>query len=139
MIGAAEFVLYPSGASAEILILQRTCALLHPWLQSSAPAGGGRAVAQLNHNTQGEIVKRIGLSEAKTNLSKIVETVRHTGRGVTLTKRGQPVVDVVPHRDISTKRLPQAQVLAELAKLRRELTKSSMRQIRSDIDQGRYH
>jgi prevent-host-death family protein len=83
-------------------------------------------------------MKEIGLFEAKTNLSKIAAQVRRTGRGVTLTKRGEPVVDVVPHQNPSPRRRPQAQVLADLDKLRRELPMSSMEQLKSDIGEGRH-
>lgn len=82
------------------------------------------------------MIKRIGLFDAKTNLSKIAERVRRTGQAVTLTKRGQPYVDLVPHQKIPTSR-SKAQVLAELDQLRRQMPKSSAARIKADIETGR--
>ncbi len=79
----------------------------------------------------------IGLFEAKTNLSKIVEEVRRTGNRVILTKRGQPYVDLVPHEESPAIRRSQGTVLAELDKLRQTLTKSNFQQIKADINEGR--
>jgi prevent-host-death family protein len=82
-------------------------------------------------------MQEIGLFEAKTNLSKIAERVKRTGQAVTLTKRGEPYVDLVPHRVAPARRRSQAQVLAELDELRQELPKSSISQIKADIEEGR--
>jgi prevent-host-death family protein len=81
-------------------------------------------------------VKQIGLFEAKTNLSRIAERVRRTGQSVTLTKRGEPYVDLIPHRAMPGRRT-RAQVLAELDDLRGELPKSSAAQIKADLAAGR--
>jgi prevent-host-death family protein len=78
-------------------------------------------------------MKTIGLAQARTNLSKIARRVKQTGKPVTLTKRGEPYVDLVPHHSATTSRRPQADVLADLEKLRRELPKSSFNQIKADI------
>jgi len=81
-------------------------------------------------------VKEIGLFDAKTNLSRIVEQVRRTGEPVTLTKRGEPYVDLVPHQAIAARR-SQAKVLAELEQLRGQLPKSSAAQIKAELEAGR--
>ena len=81
-------------------------------------------------------MKKIGLFDAKTNLSRIAERVRRTGQPVTLTKRGEPYVDLVPHR-VNSARRSQSQVLAELQKLRGQLPKSSAARIKADIEEGR--
>ena len=83
-------------------------------------------------------MKEIGLFEAKTNLSKIAERVKRTGQPVTLTKRGEPYVDLVPHQDVKLRRLPQVRVIAELEQLRKEIPKSSADQIMADVNQGRH-
>lgn len=82
-------------------------------------------------------MQEIGLFEAKTNLSKIAERVKQTGQSVTLTKRGEPYVDLVPHHDEPVQRRSRAVVLAELDQLCRSLPKSSYRQIKADIEDGR--
>ena len=84
------------------------------------------------------MTRKIGLFAAKTNLSKIAEQVKRTGQSVILTKRGEPYVDLVPHRDAASKGRSQAQVLDELEKIRRELPKSSFEQIKADIEEGRH-
>jgi prevent-host-death family protein len=82
-------------------------------------------------------MKEIELFEAKTNLCKIAEMVKRTGQPVTLTKRGEPYVELVPHQGAPAHRRPQAQVLADLDELRQELPKSSHKQIEADIEDGR--
>jgi prevent-host-death family protein len=82
-------------------------------------------------------MKEIGLFEAKTNLSKIAERVKRTGQPVTLTKRGEPYVDLVPHQVDPPNRRSQARGLDELEKLRHELPKSNFGQIKADINKGR--
>ena len=82
-------------------------------------------------------MKEIGLFQAKKNLSKIAEKVNRTGQPVTLTRRGEPYVDLVPHSRARANRRSQAEVLAELDQLRGELPKSSISQIKADIEKGR--
>ncbi|MGA2440900.1 MAG: type II toxin-antitoxin system prevent-host-death family antitoxin [Tepidisphaeraceae bacterium] len=82
--------------------------------------------------------KEIGLFEAKTNLSKIAERVNRTGQSVTLTRRGEPYVDLVPHQAAAANRRSQRRVLDELEKLRGELSKSSFARIKADINEGRH-
>jgi prevent-host-death family protein len=82
-------------------------------------------------------MKEIGLFEAKTNLSKIAERVKRTGQAVTLTKRGEPYVDLVPHVEEPVQRRPQAQVLADLDQLCRKVPKSNFDRIKADIEEGR--
>ena len=83
-------------------------------------------------------MKEIGLFEAKTNLSKIAERVKRTGQPVTLTKRGEPYVDLVPHQEEPVQRRPQEEVLAELDQLCRKVPKSSYQRIKADIAEGRH-
>jgi prevent-host-death family protein len=83
-------------------------------------------------------VKKIGLFEAKTNLSKIVEEVKRTGKSVTLTKRGEPYADIVPHQPATPQRKSQSQVIDELHEWSRSLPKSSLEQIKADISEGRH-
>jgi prevent-host-death family protein len=81
-------------------------------------------------------MRKIGLLEAKTNLSKIVEQVRQSGQPVTLTKRGEPWVDLVPHQGARPRR-SKAEVFAELDRLRRGLPKISKAEIEAAIAQVR--
>ena len=40
--------------------------------------------------------RRVGVHEAKTHLSEILEHVEDTGEEITLTRRGRPVARVIP-------------------------------------------
>jgi antitoxin (DNA-binding transcriptional repressor) of toxin-antitoxin stability system len=82
-------------------------------------------------------MKEIGLVEAKSNLSEIADEVRKLGQGVTLTKDGQPYVDLVPHRFPARSKRSKSDILADLDQLRRELPKSAFDDIKSDIEKGR--
>ena len=74
--------------------------------------------------------------EAKTHLSEIAERVRRTGQSVTLTKRGEPYVDVVPHQG-SRPRRSKAEIAAALAELQRGLPKITAADNRAAITEGR--
>ena len=82
-------------------------------------------------------MKEIGLFEAKTNLSKIAEQVKKTGRPVTLTKRGEPYVDLVPHKPPASRKRTKTEILAEADAFRRRLPPTTSAQIRSAIEEGR--
>ena len=82
-------------------------------------------------------MKRIGLFEAKTNLSKIVEEVKRTGKSVTLTRRGEPYVDLVPHQPTKSQRPTREQVFEEIENLRRHLPRATLKEIKADISEGR--
>jgi prevent-host-death family protein len=81
-------------------------------------------------------MKEVGLFDAKTNLSKIAEQVRRTGEPVTLTKRGEPYVDIVPHRR-SKDRRSRKEIFADWRRLRAQLPKISSEEIKSAIEEGR--
>lgn len=83
-------------------------------------------------------MKEIGLFEAKTNLSKIAARVRRTGQAVTLTKHGEPYVDLVPHHEEPVQRRSHSEVIAELDELSRTFPKCSYAQIKADIGEGRH-
>jgi prevent-host-death family protein len=44
-------------------------------------------------------MKTVGLFEAKTRLSEICEDVSKSGKGVTVTRRGKPLVRIEPVRE----------------------------------------
>ncbi len=81
-------------------------------------------------------MKQIGMFEAKTRLSEIAESVRHTGQPVTLTKRGEPVVDVVPHQAARPRR-SKADIAAALAELQRGLPEITAADNRAAVAEGR--
>lgn len=81
-------------------------------------------------------MEQIGLDEATTHLSEIVERMRQTGRPVTLTRHGEPYADLVPHRP-ATARQTWAEIMAEVEDLQRDLPTTGFEQIRADIAEGR--
>lgn len=74
--------------------------------------------------------------EAKNRLSVIADRVRQTGQGVTLTERGQPFVDLVPHH-AQRRRRSKAKIAAALAELQRGLPKFTAARNRAAIAEGR--
>ena len=47
-------------------------------------------------------MKQIEISEASSKLAEIVDMVVQTGEGITLTRNGEPITDLVPHRPVTT-------------------------------------
>ena len=58
--------------------------------------------------------------EAKTHFSEIVQRVLKEGRPITITRRGQPVVDITPTQSQRTGRMSRQEALMEFGKLRGE-------------------
>ena len=79
----------------------------------------------------------IGIFEAKTRLSEIIERVVREGRPVTITRRGVPVVDIVPTRESAVPKMSREEAFAEMRKLRKEIPRCSMEEILELIAQGR--
>lgn len=80
---------------------------------------------------------RIGMFEAKTHFSEVVERVVREGNPVTVTKRGQPVVDIIPTRAQPANRMSRGEALTELARLRAEVPGMTGREIVDLIAEGR--
>jgi len=82
-------------------------------------------------------MKEIGIFEAKTRFSEIAKRVKQTGQPVRITNRGEQMVDIIPIRSEPVGRRTKAQAFAELSRLRHELPKTSLKQIKADIAEGR--
>jgi len=80
---------------------------------------------------------QIGMFEAKTHFSEIVERVLSEGRPITITRRGQPVVDITPTRSQLAGRMTRQEALEELAKLRGEIQLMTKDAILDLIAEGR--
>lgn len=72
-----------------------------------------------------------------SELSKLVDQVDQTGEPITLTRGGQPVVDIVPHQRGQTRGKSQQAVVQELDHLRATLPKSSAAELQETIEEGR--
>ena len=64
-------------------------------------------------------MKTVGLFEAKTHLSALIEGVAR-GETVTITRHGTPVARLVPATDASAK--PPRDIVTEMKKLRKGVT-----------------
>ena len=82
-------------------------------------------------------MERVGMFEAKTHFSEIVDRVVREGQAVTVTRRGEPVVDITPTRVRSSTGMTRQQALEELDRLRGEVPKMSRDEIADLIAQGR--
>lgn len=80
---------------------------------------------------------QVGMFEAKTHFSEIVERVLTEARSVTITRRGQPVVDIVPIQGHRADRMSRKEALAELSKLRGEVQSMTKDEILALVAEGR--
>lgn len=80
----------------------------------------------------------LGIFEVKTHFSEIVDRVLREGRPITVTRRGKPVVDIVPRVDASEDVwLPLEEALEVLEELRSEVTPIGFEEIQSMVAEGR--
>ena len=79
----------------------------------------------------------IGIFDVKTHFSEVVDRVLRDGRPITVTRRGEPVVDIVPSSAKPHGRMTREEALAALAELRREVPRIGFDEIRSMTDEGR--
>jgi prevent-host-death family protein len=80
---------------------------------------------------------QVGMFEAKTHFSKLVERVVTQGRPITVTRRGQPVVDIVPTQSAEARQNSRKEALQKLAKLRGEVKSMTKQEILDLIAEGR--
>lgn len=82
--------------------------------------------------------EQVGIFEAKTHFSEIVERVLRDGRTIIVTRRGMPVVEISPSRERSAgARLSWPEALMELGRLRTEVPKSTWAEITQLIAEDR--
>ncbi len=82
-------------------------------------------------------IERIGIFEAKTHFSEIVDRVAREGRPITVTRRGEPVVDITPIGKQREGRLSLAEAREELARLRQEVAPMSAEEVVALAHEGR--
>lgn len=83
------------------------------------------------------MAEKVGMFDAKTRFSEIVEQVTSTGQPVTITNRGRPTVEIVPCRESPSGHLCREEAFLELSRIRAELPPIGQTEIRSLIDEGR--
>jgi len=79
----------------------------------------------------------IGIFDAKTRFSELIEQVSRTGQPITVTKRGKPVAQIGPVAPPRMSEQERKAAFAALKKLRATLPPVEPGQIREWIDEGR--
>ncbi len=85
-------------------------------------------------------MKHVGMFEAKTNLSALVEEVEKGG-SVTITRHGKPVARLVgAHTELTAEQIAQRrEAVAGLRKIAKELNiRATPEEIKSWINEGRH-
>lgn len=60
--------------------------------------GSGEYINDHGHNHGHEIMRKIKASEFKATCLRLMDEVQRTGETIVVTKRGEPVCELVPHR-----------------------------------------
>ena len=83
------------------------------------------------------MAEQVGIFDAKTHFSELVERVQATGQPITVTNRGRPAVEIVPCRKSGSHRMSRGDAFREIARLRAELPPISRDELRDAIAEGR--
>ncbi len=78
-----------------------------------------------------------GIYDAKTRLSELIDRVNATGEGITITKRGRPVAELVPSPANGRTRMSKEGAMAELRDLWSTMPPVEPGEIKRLIDEGR--
>ena len=79
----------------------------------------------------------IGIFDAKTRFSELIEQVSRTGEAITVTKRGKPVAQITPAPLPKVTLEERKAAFASLKALRATLPPLKPGQVRKWIDEGR--
>ena len=82
-------------------------------------------------------MEQIGMFDAKTRFSEIVEQVQATGQPVTVTNRGKPVVDIIPTHVHSEGRMSREEAFERVAEIRKKIGPVTHEEVREMIEYGR--
>ncbi len=80
----------------------------------------------------------VGLLEAKTHLSAILERVRATGQPVVVTRRGEPIAEITPVKDREPKKMTREEAFAVVREMRGTFAPITAEEIHADIRDGRH-
>jgi prevent-host-death family protein len=83
------------------------------------------------------VAEQVGIFDAKTHFSELVERVQATGQPITVTNRGRPAVEIVPCRESGSQRMSRGDAFRQIARLRAELPPISRDELRDAIAEGR--
>lgn len=79
----------------------------------------------------------LGMFDVKTHFSEVVDRVVREGRPITVTRRGKPVVDIVPTGATPAGRMTLAEALAARDELNQQVEPMSFAEIKAVTDEGR--
>lgn len=82
-------------------------------------------------------MEQVGMFEAKTRFSELVERVNQTGLAITVTNRGKPVAELTPVRHSPEKKTTREEVFARVAELWKEEPSVAEGEIQKMIEEGR--
>lgn len=83
-------------------------------------------------------MKEIGVFDAKTKFSQLIEHVQNSGRKIRITKRGKVVAELSGVQAERERKRSHREIFEELEQLRKKLPKSTLEEIKSDIAEGRH-
>ena len=79
----------------------------------------------------------LGIFDVKTHFSEVVDRVLREGRPITVTRRGKPVVDIVPTGSTARGRMTPEEILAAREELSKEVEPMDFAEIKAITDEGR--
>jgi len=82
-------------------------------------------------------MEEIGIFDAKTRFSELVERVSQTGQSITVTNRGKPVAEIVPTRKTQSCRMTREEAFARVARLWKTVEPMTKEEINQTIQEGR--
>lgn len=82
-------------------------------------------------------MEEVGMFDAKTRFSELVEHVYQTGQPITVTNRGKPVAEIAPTRNPHAGRMTREEAFAQVARLWKTVEPMSKKEIKQAIEEGR--
>jgi len=82
-------------------------------------------------------MEEIGIFDAKTRFSELIEQVNQTGQAITVTNRGKPVAEIAPTRKPQTCRMTREEAFAQVARLWKTVEPMTKEEINQTIQEGR--
>ena len=82
-------------------------------------------------------MEEIGMFDAKTRFSELVERVNQTGQPITITNRGKPVAEITPTRKSHTCQMTREEAFAQVARLWKTVEPMTKEEIKQTIEEGR--
>lgn len=82
-------------------------------------------------------MEQIGMFDAKTRFSELVDRVNQTGQAITVTNRGKPVAELCPIRQAAAAESLRQDAVVRVAQMWDEEPVVSQEQIREMLNEGR--